>query len=290
MSNSSSSGNNGTAGRQAPPIDPEYASKLPLDDFIHQTLNSSPSVMANQSTFEHMFINLLSQTSPQNHQVAKTVHQSLTNDGLFGNNVDKDTAAWAIRLVYLALNNANKPPRGGGGGGYNPPVPQVGDSWATVAANSGPPPPQHQGGGERTNIYVRSFFFPSEDSFNQLANALKSAKHSIDLAIYSFTDNDLSKIITNAHRNGIKVRIISEDDQVGKMGNDIEFLRDEASAPNESLMHNKFCIVDKRFVITGSYNWSKAARRQNQENILITNSPEAVQSYCREFNKLWKQF
>ncbi|KAJ1673916.1 hypothetical protein EV182_004317, partial [Spiromyces aspiralis] len=250
-------------GRTAPPLDPEYVSKLPLDQFIYQTLNSAPSVIADQHLYEQMFTQLLAHSSSDGggdsgQQVAGMVHGNLTEGGLLASNVDKATAAWATWAAVAALN--------GSGGKAN-------STQATVMQS-----PSSQAG--RPDIYVRSFFFPSEESFNpadtdtvncimytgamqQLVRALESARESIDLAIYSFTDNDLSKVIKNAFCSGVRVRIMSEDDQLGKPGNDIAHLRDDVGIPvkldnSPSLMHNKFCIVDRRFVITGSYNWSKS--------------------------------
>jgi phosphatidylserine/phosphatidylglycerophosphate/cardiolipin synthase-like enzyme len=55
-------------------------------------------------------------------------------------------------------------------------------------------------------------------------------------------------------------------------------------------MHNKFCVADGQVLVNGSYNWTKGARFENRENIVITNHPELVQQFTIEFNRLWQEF
>lgn len=54
---------------------------------------------------------------------------------------------------------------------------------------------------------------------------------------------------------------------------------------NFNRMHNKFCIIDSRLIITGSYNWTKNSRR-NKENILISLEYNIIRKYKKEFLKL----
>ena len=50
-------------------------------------------------------------------------------------------------------------------------------------------------------------------------------------------------------------------------------------------MHDKFCIIDGRFVISGSYNWSKNANA-NFENVIITDDRITVAKFQNEFYEL----
>lgn len=50
-------------------------------------------------------------------------------------------------------------------------------------------------------------------------------------------------------------------------------------------MHNKFCIIDEKLIITGSYNWTINSRN-NKENIIISLDHTIVQEYKKEFLKL----
>lgn len=55
-------------------------------------------------------------------------------------------------------------------------------------------------------------------------------------------------------------------------------------------MHHKFVVIDDALVINGSYNWTKGARYDNREDLTLTNSPQAVQGFKDEFEKLWREF
>ena len=55
-------------------------------------------------------------------------------------------------------------------------------------------------------------------------------------------------------------------------------------------MHHKFAVVDSAILLTGSFNWTRAAASKNVENCLVTSAPEAVAAYAAEFEKLWSNF
>lgn len=52
-------------------------------------------------------------------------------------------------------------------------------------------------------------------------------------------------------------------------------------------MHHKFSVVDGRRLITGSLNWTLTAVQANVENVLITEEPDLVQPFIKEFHRLW---
>lgn len=55
-------------------------------------------------------------------------------------------------------------------------------------------------------------------------------------------------------------------------------------------MHHKFCILDGRDVLTGSYNWTHRAAHHNEENlVLTTGDPELGRYFLREFARLTGQ-
>ena len=60
--------------------------------------------------------------------------------------------------------------------------------------------------------------------------------------------------------------------------------------PNEqSHMHHKFCVIDNRILMTGSFNWTRHASAMNYENITITTNKELVKQYQIYFNNMWKK-
>ena len=52
-----------------------------------------------------------------------------------------------------------------------------------------------------------------------------------------------------------------------------------------AIAHNKVIVIDDSTVLTGSFNFSKAAEEKNAENLLIVKkSPELAQAYIANIN------
>jgi hypothetical protein len=121
---------------------------------------------------------------------------------------------------------------------------------------------------------------------------LKRATQSIDVAVAWFTDKLLFETLCAQARKGISVRLLLFDDDINNNPNGISFsdLQDCSGKMyrlSETLMHNKFCVIDQNIVITGSYNWTYKAHRDNLENITVTTGDQlfALQFY-QEFNRI----
>ena len=56
---------------------------------------------------------------------------------------------------------------------------------------------------------------------------------------------------------------------------------------NSFTMHNKVIVVDGQIVVTGSYNFTKAAEESNDENVLIIHNPEIAAAYTTEWREVW---
>ena len=121
------------------------------------------------------------------------------------------------------------------------------------------------------------------------------AKKSIDLAIFSFTNDDLANAILAAHKRGVKVRIITDDEAMKGKGADTQRMADagipcRTDSEEQYHMHNKFMIVDSLYIVTGSFNWTFQAGKSNQENVVVIDGQYYIDKYNAEFNKLWGQF
>ena len=54
-------------------------------------------------------------------------------------------------------------------------------------------------------------------------------------------------------------------------------------------MHNKVIVVDERYVVTGSLNFSSNAENSNDENVIIIDNPDIARLYVQDFNRIWSQ-
>jgi phosphatidylserine/phosphatidylglycerophosphate/cardiolipin synthase-like enzyme len=62
------------------------------------------------------------------------------------------------------------------------------------------------------------------------------------------------------------------------------------SVRDVGLMHQKFAIIDRRIVFTGSYNWTQAADSFNDENLLLfRDAGPLAEEYRRIFVRLWER-
>ena len=52
-------------------------------------------------------------------------------------------------------------------------------------------------------------------------------------------------------------------------------------------LHHKFAVIDRKTVITGSFNWSPSAAHTNDETLLVIHSPKLAAHFTREMDRLW---
>ena len=135
------------------------------------------------------------------------------------------------------------------------------------------------------------YFSPGNTCRNAIIQQIKLATSSLKICVFTISDNDIAKEIMTAHKKGISVKIITDNDKSFDLGSDIEQMANSGIATkidnSPSHMHHKFCIIDNDTLITGSYNWTRSAAERNQENILINKEPKVIKSYFKEFDKLW---
>ncbi len=140
----------------------------------------------------------------------------------------------------------------------------------------------------------RCYFSPGDDCENAIVSCIRNAKHSIKICVFTISENVISEEIIAAMKKGVAVTIITDNDKINDKGSDIRWLSDEGIRIRideaSSHMHHKFCIVDKKTLLTGSYNWTKSAADRNQENLLVTEDPKMVKAYLNEYQKLWDRF
>jgi HKD family nuclease len=58
---------------------------------------------------------------------------------------------------------------------------------------------------------------------------------------------------------------------------------------NPDILHDKVFIIDNSIVVTGSFNFSKNAVSDNNENVLIIHNPDIAQAYLDEFSRRWAE-
>jgi phosphatidylserine/phosphatidylglycerophosphate/cardiolipin synthase-like enzyme len=135
--------------------------------------------------------------------------------------------------------------------------------------------------------------FTSEDHAVEEAiiPLINSAQSSVRFLAFSFTDYPMAKAMVDRAAAGVDVAGVFE--KVGSSTDSAE-LRTLycAGVParrdgNGGFMHNKVVIVDERYVVTGSLNFSTNAETSNDENVLIIDNPDIAKLYMQEFERIW---
>lgn len=136
-------------------------------------------------------------------------------------------------------------------------------------------------------------FSPGEECLRAIQSRLASAKRKIDICVFTITDDRIAIGILDAHRRGVAVRVVTDNDKALDEGSDVRRLErggvEVREDRTEYHMHHKFAVFDERVVLTGSYNWTRGAARNNEENLVVSDDPRMVGPFREEFESLWER-
>lgn len=135
----------------------------------------------------------------------------------------------------------------------------------------------------------------SQKNLGKIVRILDDAKYSLDVCVFTITNDSIEDALLKAHARGVVVRIISDDLQMKTRGCELEKLsRSGIEVKHDGnfskFMHHKFCVVDEFLLLTGSFNWTAAAWKKNNENLIVLSGREVVERYQDEFETLWLGF
>ena len=133
------------------------------------------------------------------------------------------------------------------------------------------------------------FFSPEGGCTEAVVNALDHATNTIRVQAYSFTSAPIAKALVDAHRRKVKVQVILDKAQETEKYSEADFIH-HAAIPcfiddKHAIAHNKIMIIDEAVVLTGSFNFTRAAEERNAENLLVINDPVLARQYLRN----WKE-
>ncbi len=150
-------------------------------------------------------------------------------------------------------------------------------------------------------IRIDNYFAPEDNVMEKVIAVVKTAQSSIDFYAFSFTDPNLGYSMSElALNDDVKIRGLFESGQ--DMGDSVcpyLMLRSENIEGNGAIdlkldgnpanMHEKVIIVDGKIVIFGSFNFSRNADQNNDENLLIVHDPQFAGLFEQEFQKIYNQ-
>jgi len=142
------------------------------------------------------------------------------------------------------------------------------------------------------NTPVQIYFSPNGGCTDAIVDEISHAKSELLIQAYSFTSKEIAEAIIKAHKRGIDVEIILDKSNKSAKYSAGDFTAHMGVATyidsQHAIAHNKIMIIDKEIVITGSFNFSKAAEEKNAENLLILKNKELAEIYIDNWYKYKK--
>ena len=146
-----------------------------------------------------------------------------------------------------------------------------------------PPAPQTKAPAPVWQVY----FSPSGGATDAIIEALDDARTSILVQAYSFTSERIAQALARAHARGVQVQVLLDNSQRIQKYTVVDLLN-RADIPtlidaDHSIAHNKVMIIDNRIVVTGSFNFTKAAEERNAENLLVISDVDLADRYAQNW-------
>jgi len=134
-----------------------------------------------------------------------------------------------------------------------------------------------------SNLAWAVYFSPQGGCTEAIIKELQGARTNIQIQAYSFTSDDIAKALLVAQKRGVHVRIILDKSQRTEKYSAADFLShagiETLIDAQHTIAHNKVMIIDGATVITGSFNFTKAAENSNAENLLIIHDATLAGKY-----------
>jgi phosphatidylserine/phosphatidylglycerophosphate/cardiolipin synthase-like enzyme len=132
------------------------------------------------------------------------------------------------------------------------------------------------------------FFSPKGGCQDAIVKELKAARREILVQAYSFTADPLTFALVDAKKRGVHVEIILDKSNETERYSDLHIFLEKGLAPlidaHHAIAHNKVMIVDRKTVITGSFNFTNQAETENAENLVILKGhADLVAAYRQSF-------
>lgn len=139
---------------------------------------------------------------------------------------------------------------------------------------------------------TRVYFSPDGGCTDAIVSELGKAHSNVLVQAYSFTSAPIAKAILDAKKRGVDVRVLLDKSQRTAKYSSADFLHNSAVPTfidsKHAIAHNKIMVIDKRIVITGSFNFTKAAETSNAENLLVIDDPKLAAKYVQNWNNHFK--
>jgi phosphatidylserine/phosphatidylglycerophosphate/cardiolipin synthase-like enzyme len=124
-----------------------------------------------------------------------------------------------------------------------------------------------------------------------IVQQIDEAKHSLDLCIYGFSKQNIIDAVLRAHDRGVEVRVVGDGRHMQYGARGYQALADRQipmQVGNQfHIMHNKFFLIDNRFVFVGTGNITTTGFGRNNNNWVYIDSVPVARDYKAEFEQMF---
>lgn len=142
------------------------------------------------------------------------------------------------------------------------------------------------------NSNIEIYFSPQDKSSLRIVQLIKNAQKYIYVPTFLITHTEISKELIAAHKRGIDIKILMDANNVYTKNTKHQVLRENGIPVKienyAGKLHSKTMIIDDKYIIMGSMNFSNSGENKNDENTIIITNPRLAQSYKNFFNYLWE--
>ena len=136
---------------------------------------------------------------------------------------------------------------------------------------------------------IQVYFSPDGGCTEAVVMELGKAKSNVLVQAYSFTSAPIARALADAEKRGVKIQVILDKSQRREKYTEADFLL-HAGVPTwidakHVIAHNKIIVIDSRTVLTGSFNFTKAAEVNNAENLLVIDDAALAKKYADNWQK-----
>ena len=135
----------------------------------------------------------------------------------------------------------------------------------------------------------------------EIIKLIESGDSDLKICVAWFTDFDIYKTVLQKKKEGLNIEIIVANHEFNRKSNvdfkeflklngKVGYIGKLEGGSKDKFMHHKFCIIDNKTVVTGSYNWSFKARRNDENILVINNEPHIVEQFSKKFHEINPQF
>jgi phosphatidylserine/phosphatidylglycerophosphate/cardiolipin synthase-like enzyme len=139
------------------------------------------------------------------------------------------------------------------------------------------------------NTQTQVYFSLKGGCTTAIVGEISKAKTEILVQAYSFTSRDIAKALVDANKRGVHTEIILDRSNRSQKYSAADFTHNMGIPAfidaEHAIAHNKIMVIDKETVITGSFNFTKAAEEKNAENVLILKNKELAKVYIDNWNR-----